>query len=413
MEAEILTIGDELLLGTVVDTNSAWLGRELSQFGVPAKYKTTVRDDPEAIEDALRRALSRANLVVTTGGLGPTVDDATKKSVARIFKARLVLDHKVLRSIERHFEQRGIPMPVISTQQALVPQGAKVLENPIGTAPGLCFSSRDKLLFLLPGVPSEMKAIFEEGVLPMLRAAIGAKRETFQRTIRTTGLSESEIAERLSGLLKVVKRAQLSFIPSPTGVDLRIAVTGGYEKLAHKEIRTLEEEICKELGESVYGKDEETLEQVIGYLLAMKNLTLSVAESCTGGLLADRITDVPGSSKYFQGGMITYSNELKRSSLKVSKKTLNKYGAVSFETAVEMAEGVRKSCKTDIGVSVTGIAGPTGGSQEKPAGLVYVALSTEGHTRHEEHRFSGDRRHRKESSAQAALDMLRRYLLHT
>lgn len=256
MQAEILAIGDELLLGTVVDTNSAWLGKELSHLGVAVKYKTTVRDDPAAIEDALRRALSRADLVITTGGLGPTADDATKKSVARIFKARLVLDDRVLKSIEGHFEKRAIPMPVISTQQALVPQGAKVLENPVGTAPGLFFSSKEGLLFLLPGVPAEMKSVFDEAVLPMLKRTLGGRVGTLQRTIRTTGLPESQIAERLSGVLRRAKRAQLSFIAMPTGVDLRITVAGDYEKLAEKEIRMLEQEICRALGEAVYGKDE-------------------------------------------------------------------------------------------------------------------------------------------------------------
>lgn len=413
MEAEILTIGDELLLGTVVDTNSAWLGKELAQLGVRAKYKTTVSDDPESIEDALRRALSRADLVIATGGLGATMDDATKKSVAKIFKARLVLNDKVLKSIERHFDHRGTAMPVISTQQALIPQGAKVLENPIGTAPGLLFTHRDTLLFLLPGVPAEMKSMFEADVIPLLKEAVRGKAATFQRTIRTTGLAEAQLAERLARVLKRAHRTQLSFIPTPLGVDLTITATGGYEKLANREIRTVEEEICRELGETVYGKDQETLEQVIGYLLTMKNLSLSVAESCTGGLISDRITNVPGSSKYFKGGVISYSNELKQSGLKVSSKTLKKYGAVSSQAAAEMAEGVRKSCKTDIGVSATGIAGPTGGSEEKPVGLIYLALSTKGGVQEEEHRFSGERRQIKEYSAQAALDMLRRYLLHT
>ncbi|MCH7761052.1 nicotinamide-nucleotide amidohydrolase family protein, partial [candidate division TA06 bacterium] len=314
-----------------------------------------------------------------------------------------------LERVREHFEKRGMKMPSINTSQALIPRGAVPLDNPLGTAPGLWIQQGERDLILLPGVPAEMKAIFE-GLLPRLKEKISGE-VLLHSTLHTWGAPESEIAQRLSTTLKGKENGQVAFLPRHTGVDLRISMRGKTEREAMRVLEGLEKRIYESLGIWVWGKNEETLESVIGCLLIMKGLTLSVAESCTGGLVMDRLTGVPGSSDYFLGGLVAYSDDLKMRFLKIPKQILTKYGAVSQKTAVAMAEGIRNMAQADLGLSVTGIAGPTGGSKKKPVGLVYVGLAREGKPLWEEYRFLGDRRMIKEQSAQGALDFVRRYLL--
>ena len=410
MNGALLIIGDELLLGTTIDTNSAWLGRRLAEVGIEVKYKLTVGDSPKIIEDELRRLLEKFDIIITTGGLGPTLDDVTKKSIAKVLGKKLVLNERILKAIKKHFQKRGVEMPAINMSQALIPQGAHPIKNPVGTAPGLFLKEGEKWIFILPGVPSEMKAIFEEGVLPVLSRE--GKKEIRFRTIKTTGITESRLAEILDRTVKEVSGyVTVSFLPRHTGVNIRIKIQKGTEG-GDELLKKIEEKFTEKIGIYTYGRDEETMEEVVGYLLTMRNFTLSVAESCTGGLIKHRITNVSGSSKYFIGGVVAYSNEVKQNLLGVPEQTLQRYGAVSQQTAISMAKGIRSLLKTDIGLSVTGIAGPSGGSVEKPVGLVYIGLLSKGKTSFEEHRFLGDRIKIKEQTAQAALDMLRRYLLN-
>ena len=415
MKIEIISIGEELLLGTTVDTNSSYLGRRLMEIGGKVTFKTTVGDRKEEIQEALERALTRADVILTTGGLGPTRDDVTKKVVSRILNLPLILHDRILKRVSEHFEKRGLKMPAINTSQALIPRSAIPLDNPLGTAPGLWIQKVSKTgldekdLILLPGVPVEMKSVFE-GLLPKLREKMSGE-VLLHSTLHTWGAPESEIAQRLSTFLKGKENGQVAFLPRHTGVDLRIEMKGKTEREARHILGGLEKKISDSLGVWVWGKNEETLEGVIGYLLTMRNLTLAVAESCTGGLIMDRLTGVPGSSDYFRGGIVAYSNDLKIQILKVPNQTLRKYGAVSKKTAIAMAEGIRKMAGVDLGLSVTGIAGPSGESEQKPVGLVYLGLAGGGKSLWEEHRFLGDRRMIKEQSAQGALDFLRRYLL--
>jgi nicotinamide-nucleotide amidase len=414
---EIIAIGEELLLGTTVDTNSPYLGRKLAEFGGKVAYRTTVGDRGEEIKEALERALSRSDLIFMTGGLGPTKDDITKKTVSSLLAHPLVLHEKTLERVREHFEKRGLKMPAINSAQALLPRGSTPLVNPLGTAPGLWISvgnskspdpsTRD--LILLPGVPAEMRAIFEN-LLPQLREKLNGE-VLLQSTIHTCGAPESSIAERLFTVINRKESSSVAFLPKHTGVDIRIVTRGRTERGARMELEVLESKISTALDDWVWGKNEDTLEGVIGCLLTMKEIKVAVAESCTGGLIMDRLTGVPGSSHYFFGGIVAYSDEIKTKYLKVSKKTLSKYGAVSRETALAMAEGIRELAQTDLGLSVTGIAGPSGVTEEKPVGLVYFGLSGSREPLWEKHHYLGDRRMIKEQSAVGALNLLRQNLL--
>jgi nicotinamide-nucleotide amidase len=410
VKVEIISIGDELIFGAVIDTNSAYISSRLGAVGAEVKYKTTVADDAQEIEEAVRRALGRANAVVVTGGLGPTRDDITRKTVSRVFERNLVLNEAILKSVQAHFEKRNIEMPAINANQAMIPEGAKAFANPVGTAPAIVLEEAGVFVAMLPGVPSEMKPLFDRHILPLLSEK--AKGDVMvQRAIHTCGITESKIEEMLSTKLRGLPRGELAYLPKHTGVDLRLTVRGPSREKVLKRIKDLEETIESILGDSVWGKDDDRFEQVIGLLLTMKRKTLSVAESCTGGLIMDMITNVPGSSEYFLGGVVAYSNELKMKKLKVPKSVLDKSGAVSEEVALAMAEGVKQFSSSDIGLSITGIAGPTGDTPTKPVGMVCMAIAWEGGCASRHYNFLGTRREIKEQSAIACLDMLRKHLL--
>lgn len=405
-KVELVIIGDEIIFGEIIDTNSRYLSKRLFGLGFEVFKITTIGDSREAIEDVLKSGLKRTGIVISSGGLGPTPDDNTRYAAAKIYERRLILDENVLKRIEEEFKKRPEPMPEIATKQAMIPQGSIVLENPIGLAPGIILTQEKETLILLPGVPEELKKIFETGVIPYLEANY-QKKPVIHRIIRTTNITEGEIFERIKDISKKNKKIRFAYLPHSTGVDLRI----GIEDSDKKELSSVEKEITLRLKQWVYGYNSTEIEEVVGGYLRKKGLTLSVAESCTGGLLQDRITNVPGSSESFIGGIIAYSNEIKRMICGVKDETLKRFGAVSKEVVLEMAEGVKTHFKTDIGIAISGIAGPTGGTSKKPVGLVYFGIADKKGRKYEERIFTGTRRLIKEKAAMAALDLLRRTLI--
>lgn len=409
MKAEIITIGDEIIHGEILDSNSAYIGDKLSSLGIEIAFKTSVGDDLKRIIEAIKLAVERADLVIATGGLGPTNDDLTKKGIVKAFKRNLVFHEDILKKVEEGFRRRGIEMPKINQNQALLPQGAKALPNKYGSAPGIFLQEGKRFFFALPGVPLEMKTILENEILPFLKTR-SSRKAVLQKVLRTTGMVESAIYEKMDPVLKVKSPVKIGFLPSFSGVDIKLRITSESEDLARKDISEIEQKIREILNENIYGIDKESLEEIVGRLLYDKKKTISVAESCTGGLIGEKLTSISGSSNYFMDGMITYSNQSKMEFLKIPGEILEKYGAVSEEVAILMAEGVRKVSNTDYGVSATGIAGPTGGTEEKPVGLVYIGFAHENDSFARKFIFGGDRQAIRERTVQAALNLVRLFL---
>ena len=414
MKLEVVTVGTELLLGFTVDTNAAELGRALAAAGIEVVRRTTVADRPDAIRAAVADALQRTGVVVTTGGLGPTRDDVTKRVVAELCGKPLVLDPAVLSAIEARFKQLGRwPMPESNRSQAEVPEGATVLPNPRGTAPGLWLEDeRGRLVVLLPGVPSEMRGLLAEQVLPRLAQRDGADRPrvVLSRTLRTTGVAESSLAERIGRLDEEVAPLTLAYLPSPDGVDLRLTAWGLELGEAEARLAAAMRRLRAILGEDCYGEDATDLAAVVLEALRRGRHRLGVAESCTGGLLAQRVTAVPGASDTFVGGVVAYADVMKTAALKVPLEILQAHGAVSEETVRAMAVGAQRLFSADCTVAVTGIAGPTGGTPDKPVGTVWLAVAVDTKLRALKRLFPGDRDEVRRRSAQAALDLLRRAL---
>lgn len=411
MKAEIITIGNELLSGATLDTNSAYLAEGLSEFGIIVSRRTTVPDGVEPIAEAIEEAWRRVGFVITTGGLGPTNDDVTKKALARVLGKPLVLHEEILKKVEERFRRRGEEMPLVNQNQALLPSGAKWFANNYGTAPGILIEEGDKRLIALPGVPKEMKGIFEEGVVPYLREAMGVSTAIVRRWLRTTGIAESALYEKIQRVIPEGEGLHFAFLPSYYGVDLRLEVAGREREELENILYEKLDKIRPLLGDFLYAEGETSMEEVVGQLLLSVKKRLVAAESCTGGLVAKRITDVSGSSDYFERGVVTYANEAKHELLGVPQKILKTVGAVSPEVAERMAKGVRKLAKVDIGIGVTGIAGPGGGSVEKPVGLTYIALADRKKSWVEKFIFSGDREINRIRASQAALNIIRLYLL--
>ena len=410
MTAEILSIGDELLIGQIVNTNSSWIAEQLSATGINVSRITTVGDSPGAIENAIRSAWNEHDITLVTGGLGPTHDDVTREVVAGFFDDSLVLSDTVLADVTAFFARREREMGDVHRDQAMVPSTARVIRNSNGTAPGMHFERSGKHLFAMPGVPFEMHAMVESYVLPLLASHGDSTRVT--KTILTTGIPESALAERLSGIESMEVRSSIAYLPSPLGVRIRITTHGGERKDAEAASERLQEFLRERAGEFVFGTESDRLEETVGLLLSQHGKTLAVAESCTGGRIADRITDVPGSSRYFTCGVVAYSNESKTDLLDVDPSLFVSYGAVSEETAKAMASGIRIRSGASIGISTTGIAGPGGGSPSKPVGLVWIGLSSgEGSSAHR-FLFGEDRGRTKQRATQMALDLVRRHLLH-
>ena len=408
MNAELLTIGAELTSGATVNTNAAYLARRLAQLGIPCQRQVTVGDERHALVDAVRSALRRSTLVVLTGGLGPTFDDLTLEAIAEATGRPLIPTPRVASVIRRFYTRHHRALQRAALRQALVPQGATALLNPIGTAPGIWLPLDGPLLIALPGVPGEMRAIMERAVLPRLKR-LGGRGAIESLTLRTVGIVELSI-EAVLRRLRIPERVEVGLYPHLRAVDVRLTATGSSRPAARTALAAIERRLRRALGSVVYGVNEDTLEAVVGRLLVSQRRTLAVAESCTGGLLSDRLTNVPGSSRYLRGAVIAYHNDVKRRCLGVSERTLTRNGAVSAATAAQMAEGVRRLAGASIGVSVTGIAGPTGGSARKPVGLVYLGLSDGRRTISRRYQFFGDRLAVKTQAAQTALDWLRHHL---
>lgn len=410
MPAEIVTIGDELLSGQTVDTNAAFIGEKLMAAGIPVRWRTTVGDAEADIAEALERAHKRAEVVIATGGLGPTHDDVTKKAIVQVFRRSLVFHDDVLKKVQALFSRRGLEMPKINQNQALLPQGTKIIDNPVGTAVGIWLEEDGRVFVALPGVPAEMRPMLLEGVLPLLRQE--GRRFLLQRKLRTTGIPESALYERLAAKIAGEGEIRVAFLPGFLGVDIRLSLLTANREHGQRQLETFVEALRPLIGPVLYGVDAETLEKVVGQLLAERKLTLAVAESCTGGMLGERITNISGSSKYFDRGVVTYSNQAKMDLLGVPAILIEKHGAVSAEVAGAMAEGVRRAARTDFGLSITGIAGPAGGTAEKPVGLIYIGLAASSQTITRRFIFGTERDLNRQRASQAALDLLRLYLLN-
>jgi nicotinamide-nucleotide amidase len=412
VKLEVLTIGTELLLGYTVDTNAAELGRALAAAGAEITRRTTVADRPEAIRAGVAEALDRAGFVITTGGLGPTRDDMTKTVVAELFGKRLVLDERLLAGIQARFDRLGRTMPAINRTQAEVPEGAVILPNARGTAPGLWVEDAGgRVVVLLPGVPREMRGLLVEEVLPRIVARQGGERRVvLSRTVRTTGLSESALAERVGPIEPDIAPLTLAYLPSVQGVDLRVTAWGLELKDAEARLADVVRRLKAAVGEHGYGEEDADLAAVLLEALRTGRHRLAVAESCTGGMLGERITNIPGASDTFIGGVVAYADVIKTAALKVPLETLEAYGAVSAEAVRAMAEGAQRLFSADCTIAVTGIAGPGGGTPEKPVGTVWLAARVHTATRVLQRVFPGDRDEVRRRAAQAGLDLLRRLL---
>jgi len=415
--AEIVAIGDELLLGLTLDRNSHYLAACLAESGIHLLRVQQVQDDIGEIVSSIRSALERARLVITVGGLGPTADDFTRRALAQVSGRELEFRPELYRKVEERFRKAGIKrIAAINRSQAMVPRGGWTIPNPAGTAAGLVVELEGNTLLALPGPPRELRAVLDSGGRELFRDLAGG-RFVIHRTLRTTGVPESVIAQRLNrlqrkGELQLGPELKLAYLPShATGVDLRLTSAGTDRRYLEQRIDAVFSVIKKHLGPAVYGEGDADLAAVLGELLLKSGRRLAVAESCTGGLVARRITTVPGSSRYFECGFVTYSNESKQKLLGVRRQLLLRHGAVSRQVAVAMARGVLRRTKADLSLAITGIAGPTGGTPEKPVGLVYMAVDDRGKITARKFNFPGDRNVVQERSAQAGLNLLRLVLL--
>ncbi len=411
--AEIITIGDELLIGQTVDTNSAWMGMQLNLSGVRVNRITSISDTREAIEGALDESLGRADLVLITGGLGPTSDDITKEVLADYFGASLIINPKVLASITERILRRGFEMNENNRRQALVPDNCTVLPNGAGTAPGMLFERDGKVIISMAGVPAEMKHIMQRHVLPLIAERSGGNT-IIHKSIMTFGTFEAMLAERLEEFERQLHPSvRLAYLPDQGVIKLRLTGTGGrrddVSNIIDKEVKKLYE-IIPDL---IYGEDDVTLEEIVGKLLSQKHVTLSTAESCTGGRIASMITSVPGSSEWYLGSVVAYDNSIKSGVLGVDPEIISRYGAVSGETASAMATGMRQLAGSDYAVAVTGIAGPSGGTPEKPVGTVWIAVASDKGVHAEKHRFGDDRMINISRSANRALNMVRKLIINS
>lgn len=392
------------------DTNSLWLTEKLNGIGIEVKQKTIVGDDDARLEEAIRDAMKRSSVILTTGGLGPTEDDITRKVAARALGRRLLLDETVLEEIRARFLSFGRSMPERNSRQAMVIDGADVLANPNGTAPGMFIEHQGVSVALLPGPPREMRPMFESQVIPRL-VAKGGNVRVVRRVLRVSGLGESAVDEKIAPVYTQYENPQTTILFNNSEVEIHLTARARTEADADALLDRLSGQLEERLGNAIFAFRGERLEDVVALRLTVGGFTVAVAESCTGGLVSQRLTDVAGSSKYFIEGVVAYSNEAKIRTLGVEPVLLLEYGAVSAPVAEAMAEGIRKRAETDFGLSVTGIAGPGGGTDEKPVGLVYIALADDAHTEHRRLMIPGDRNLIRWRSSQATIDLLRRRLI--
>ncbi|NHZ85493.1 MAG: competence/damage-inducible protein A [Planctomycetia bacterium] len=405
MKIAVLTIGNEILAGFTLNTNAAWIGRQLLKIGVEVNTQLTTSDDKEEILQYLNYlTIEKYTHIIVTGGLGPTHDDVTPSAFYKFFGTKPVFDESYWKDLVKRFAKRDIKIPKKNRNQAMRPNNGNVIDNPVGSARGLHFERDGIKYFALPGVPTEMKAMMESTIIPLIHDDFGI--EMFVRTIRTIGIGESAIAEKIEHLIKKYdQKVKIAFLPQLNRVDIRLFSRdkGLLEQFVN--------DIQEILAEKVYGYDNDTIEVVVAKLLINKRMTIATAESCTGGLLAHRLTNVSGSSKYLLGGIVSYSNDIKIAKVGVKKETIIAHGAVSEQTAGEMATGIQQQFQSDIGIGITGIAGPTGGTDEKPIGLVFIGLAINDKLIVKRFQFLKDRKANKLLSSQTALNMLRLQLL--
>jgi len=410
LRAEIMAVGSELLTPHFQDTNSLYLTQRLNELGMGISFKTIVGDDWDDLTLCIKEALSRANFLIAIGGLGPTRDDITREAFAQVLHRKLLFKKEILQKIEERFNCRGFKMPAVNKKQAYVIEGAEVLENRNGTAPGLWLEERSKIIILLPGPPQELKPMFERSVWPLLQKL--RTEYTARSVLKSTGLTESKIESLISKLYPKVPSLKLTTLAYPGQIEIHISARSKKSQdEAEKNLNKLKKTILQKLQDYVFSTSGGELEDIVGKLLRINKKNLAVAESCTGGFLAHRLTNVPGSSDYFIQGVVAYSNKAKTNLLDVPPDFIKKHGAVSLEVAQVMAIGVRRKAHSNLGVAITGIAGPTGGTPEKPVGLVYVALAWEEGSEVSKNLFLGKREAIKFQSSQKALDMARRHLL--
>jgi nicotinamide-nucleotide amidase len=420
MNVEVVTIGDELLLGFTVDTNAAHLARELAAAGIGIARRTTCGDDPAQIAAAVKEALDRTGAVITTGGLGPTSDDLTKLSIAALFGRAMKFDDAIWEELKIRWKSYRWPggIPESNKQQAMIPEGAVILKNRHGSAPGIWLeddrSPSPRWVAMLPGVPREMRGMLADELLPRLKSRMtGTPTVVASRTLRTIGIGESALADLLGPLAKGPPGLPLAYLPSVEGTDLRLTTRDSSSDVAREKLKAGTTELRAVLGAYVYGEEKTDLAAVVLDLLRSRSMKIAVAESCTGGMLGARLTAIPGSSEVVLGGVIAYANEVKESQLDVSAETLRVHGAVSEETAREMAAGACERFGAPVGVAITGIAGPGGGTPEKPVGTVCIAVAAAGAVRSVKVQMIGDRDEIRRRSAQAALNLVRRTLTET
>ncbi|MDZ4668122.1 MAG: competence/damage-inducible protein A [bacterium] len=411
MKAEIITIGDELLLGQVIDTNSSWLGLELNQMGIMVHYKSAIRDNKDAILEALHQGTKRSDVVIITGGLGPTKDDITKITMCEFFQTSLTLNEVVLKFVQQIFLSRNLPMLESNNQQAMLPKNCEVLWNKNGTAPGMWFYENNTVYISMPGVPFEMKTIFSEEAIPKLKS-IFTFPSILHRTILTCSIGESFLAKRIAALEDALpSHIHLAYLPSVGSVRLRFSAYGEDKVKLEQELQPIIDELYSLVGDYIYGEGEDTLAEVIGNLLKQKNATIGTAESCTGGYLSHLITSIPGSSSYYLGSIISYHNDVKIAQLNIPSEILLNHGAVSQECVTAMAENLKIKLGTTYAIATSGVAGPGGGSIEKPVGTVCIAVSGPNQTIAKIFNMGENRERTIQRTALMGLDILRKLLL--
>lgn len=414
MNAEIIAVGSEMLTPHKQDTNSLYLTEKLNDLGVEVRFKCIVGDDREGLVAAAKLAMKRSAIVIFSGGLGPTEDDLTREAVSEALGLGLKRDPQILAKLEERFAKRGYKMTPNNMKQADVIANAAVLPNSVGTAPGQWISGKydgqERILMLLPGPPYELKAMFEGECIARLRGKVPVQHIAI-RTLKMAMMPESAVDARVAPIYKTYTDVESTILAGGGEIQLHFHCRKDSQAEAEARVEELVGKIEDELGDAIFSRKGETIEQIVSYLLQMRNMTLATAESCTGGLLAERITSLSGSSRYFLGGAVVYSNELKTQFANVPKALIDKYGAVSREVAAAMAEGIRKRCLSSYGIGITGVAGPGGGTEQKPVGLVYVALAGEEGTQVVERNFPGDRARIRQFSTEQALEMIRRALL--
>jgi nicotinamide-nucleotide amidase len=414
VNAEIIAVGSELLTPHRQDTNSLYLTEKLNDLGVEVRFKCIVGDDLEALTAAAKLAMRRSDIILFSGGLGPTEDDLTREAVAEALGLKLLRDPQIIAQLEERFAKRGYKMTPNNAKQADVIASAAALPNSLGSAPGQWiagkYDGQDRILILFPGPPYELKAMFETECLPRLRARI-PEQHIATRTLKMAMIPESQVDARVAPIYKTYTDVATTILAGGGEIQLHLRCHKDSQAEAEARVEELAEKIEDEMGDAIFSRKGETIEQIVSYLLQMRGMTLATAESCTGGMLAERITSLSGSSRYFLGGAVVYSNALKTQFANVPKSLIDRHGAVSREVAASMAEGIRKRCLASYGVGITGVAGPTGGTEQKPVGLIYIALAGEEGTQIVERNFPGDRQRVRQFSTQQALEMVRRALL--